>query len=122
MKKSRFYYSTPEFKAQVLLTQENGENVIYPLPGKLESLPRITICGLLDTETNILSFGAAVCSANDQFEKRIGRELSEKRALEKPLLKVSVTKANISKMFMESAIFLQNQISLMKNLKLEGNL
>lgn len=119
MKKSRFYYSTPEFETRVAVTLSG---MAYPLTSKLTPRPRLTLCGTLDTETNVLSFGAAVCSSTDRFEKKVGRALAEKRAIEKPLVKVSVTKDDISDVFISTAIQLERRIMGMKNLRLEGNL
>ncbi len=123
MKKSRFYYSPEAWKASVIVTTDSdGEQIVYPTMDKPMPMSRTTICGSLDTETNVLSFGVAVCSANDQFQRKIGREIAQNRALTCPLIKVSVTKGNISKVFIETAIALTQQISEMKNLTLNGNL
>lgn len=122
MKHSRFYYSTPAFETRVVVTtNEIGDVVAYPLSSKFTPRPRLTVCGTLDTETNVLSFGAAVCSGKDRFERKIGRSISEKRAAETPLIKVSVTKDNISDVFISTALQLEQQIFGMKNLRLEGN-
>ena len=123
MNKARFYYSIPAYRANIIVTtNENGEPVFYPTKGKLSPLSRVTICGLLNTETNVLSFGASVCSAKDRFEKKIGRTLAEDRAQNSPLAKVAVTKSNIGNVFIETALALESRIAGMKNLELKGNM
>lgn len=118
MKKSRFYYGPELYKAEVLYAPAINQVVLTNK--KTTPLPRITICGVLDTETNVLSFGAAVCSSKDRFERKKGRELSEQRALTCPLQKVSVTKDSISEIFMATAIAIEDRINNMRNLKLDG--
>lgn len=40
---------------------------------------RFTVCGIVD-DNGFLNIGVAICSDTDQFVKRIGRELSLKKA------------------------------------------
>jgi len=56
-----FYYHTKE--------NENGR--------------RGTFAGVV--EDNVIKIGLSVCSAKDQFQKRIGRSISENRASQKPV-------------------------------------
>ena len=123
MRKSRFYYSTPWYKANVIILPDlNGDYELIP-NGKIQPQSRITVCGSLDTETQILSFGVAVCSKDDQFVKKIGREIAETRAIECPLVKISAdNKDEISKIFIETSAALIDLVSGMKNLVLEGKL
>lgn len=118
MKKARFYYSEPWYKAEVVFVPATGDAAFTNK--KPSPLPRITICGVLDTETNVLSFGAAVCSSKDRFEKKVGRELAEKRALKCPLQQVAVTKDSISEIFITTAHAIEDRINKMHHLKLEG--
>lgn len=124
MKKSKFYYSRPAYEVKVIATtNDEGEIVCYPIKNqKVRERSRITICGVLDTDTNTLSFGAAVCSNKDRFVKSIGRQLSETRALNAPIVKVMCNKNNISDVFRANAFYIEGQISYMKHLELNGKL
>ena len=110
MKISRFYYSEPKIRTEVLISS-NGIEKVY---GKLKRHKRVSICGILDTELNTLSFGATLCSEKDVFHKKIGRELSEKRALENPIMVTNVTKGNIGKTFINCAKMIEENIFGMK--------
>lgn len=115
--KTRFYYSTPQRIHHVLLT----EDMNIKKQGKSEFLPRITICGLISDDYRSISFGVSVCSSEDVFRKTIGRELSEKRAKDTPLMKVAITKTKgITELFMKTTQYLENQIREMKHLRLNG--
>ncbi len=45
---------------------------------------RFTVAGVLDEKTNMMHFGIAVCRSGDNFCRAQGRELAERRALNKP--------------------------------------
>ena len=53
-----------------------------------KTFPRITICGICDGET--WKFGIAKCSPDDQFVRKVGREIAKERAMSKPIV-ISVT-------------------------------
>lgn len=118
MKKSRFYYSTPSFETTVIITtDDNGEITVRPKSGaKLTSRPRMTICGILDTDTNTMSFGVSLCSAKDKFVRKVGKQLSEERAINKPILQIAVTKENTSKMFIQSVLMIESNLDVSKYL------
>jgi hypothetical protein len=46
---------------------------------------RATFAGILNKATNTIAIGLAVCSNRDQFQKRVGREISTVRAANHPL-------------------------------------
>lgn len=105
MKNARFYYSLPMVKATVVMVEGSvfdTDNILGYYSHTKTPLPRITICSVLNKETNTLSFGVAFCSSKDRFVKKIGREISYKRALENPILTLPVTKDNVSKVRMQA--------------------
>lgn len=121
MKNARFYYSLPIVKATVVMVENsvfNVDDVLGYYNYTKTPLPRITICSVLDKEKNTLSFGAAICSAKDRFVKKIGRELSYKRAMENPMLVLPVTKDNINKVRMQACEELEVQLWSMNPKKL----
>lgn len=85
---AKYVYSAPKNKAikMVIVNAEGKEDVLYPYTIKeIHSLPRYTVCSVLDKEKDTLSFGIARCSAKDRFVKKIGRKLSYQRALSNPI-------------------------------------
>lgn len=111
MKRSRFYYSRPAYTHKVTLIEMNSDTFhVIPAGTKLYPKPRLTVCGVLDEEANTLQFGFTVCSSKDRFEKKIGREISEKRALSNPIITVDVTKETTGETFMQIALDLEEQI------------
>jgi hypothetical protein len=76
----------------------------------IKNYPRYTICGSLDYDTNLLSFGVACCSGKDVYNKKIGRRISEGRALKTPIVTVSVTKENISEVFITTAKQIEKEL------------
>lgn len=121
MKNARFYYSLPLVKTAVVMVENSKfdtDDILGYYSSSRTSLPRITICSVLDREKNTLSFGAAICSAKDRFVKKIGRELSYKRAMENPMLVLPVTKDNINKVRMQACEELEVQLWNMNPKKL----
>lgn len=113
MKNARFYYSLPLVKATVVMVEDSSfdtDNILGYYSKTRQALPRITICSVLDKETNTLSFGVALCSVKDRFVKEIGRELSYKRAIENPILTLPVTKENVSMVRMQACEELEAKI------------
>lgn len=41
---------------------------------------RFTVAGVLDEKTNVMHFGIAVCRSGDNFSRKEGRNLAERRA------------------------------------------
>lgn len=82
----------------------------YKLLG-LKQEPRISICGVLDTETNILKIGCARCSPKDQFIKKIGRKLAYDRALSNPMVTLTLTDGEVmSHVFFQEARHLEKRM------------
>lgn len=117
MKTSRFYYGRlkTSMTAEVYLDLHNKVADFIQDTIHYFNVKRVTVCGILDTEANTLSFGVSVCSGKDRFEKAIGRKLSEQRALTNPLMVIPVTKENVSKTFMETAQKLDDQFLNLKH-------
>lgn len=97
MKKVKYYYSNVvHVRLFPVFTDAEGQPVFMSdsKPIKSKALPRITVSAVLDTETDTINFGVAVCSPKDLFKKSIGRELSYKRAVESPECTVKIVKKN----------------------------
>lgn len=93
MKKERFYYTEDYFKADLEILLDPEANIVGT--GKVrnvESLPKVTICGVWDTDDNTMTFGVARCAMKDKFDKSIGRELARKRVNENPFRVVAIAK------------------------------
>ena len=113
MKKPKYYYSTPvTIKKSEVLSLNSG--VIVGVSKKETykcRMPRITICGIYDDETDTLSFGLAKCSPKDQFVKSIGREIAYERALNDPICIVKVGDRRISEVYSDVALDLDIEYS-----------
>ena len=84
MKVVKYYYSKPLiFFSAAHVPQLN--QTVAPVQ-KCQESERYTIAAVLNEEAGTISFGIAICSPDDRFERKIGRELAEKRANESPLL------------------------------------
>ena len=91
--RAKFVYSAPITKSiKVVYTDANGtiKGINKSLKGKSVSLPRYTVCSVLNDETRTLAFGIARCSPKDAFSKKIGRELSYERAIKNPICEIQV--------------------------------
>jgi len=115
MKKERFYYGE-QFKLadlEVLMTSQFqilGSGSI----SNITNLPRISICGIWDTETNKMSFGVARCSHKDSFDKSTGRNISRKRATETPFKIINVDpNDSISDQFLAAARDIETEVASM---------
>ena len=72
--------------------------------------PVVTVCAIFDEETGKLSMGIARCSEKDRFIKKIGREISYKRAVENPQLIMNLRKyERFSEVFYDLAKMLQKR-------------
>ena len=77
---------------------------------KEKPCPIVTVCAIFDEETGKLSMGIARCSEKDRFVKKIGRELSYKRASENPQLVMNLRKyERFSEVFYDLAKMLQKR-------------
>lgn len=86
MKTERFYYSAPlkVCNQEVIVAYDKHIVAEGDIKGKSVNIPRITICGLIDTDAHIISFGVARCSPKDIFTREEGRNISRNRALTNP--------------------------------------
>lgn len=72
--------------------------------------PVVTVCAIFDEETGKLSMGIARCSEKDRFVKKVGREISYKRAVENPQLIMNLKKyERFSEVFYDLAKMLQKR-------------
>lgn len=112
MLKPKYYYSEPFYKALAHVVVDNHGEVIDFLDAYYkEAVPRITICGIWDTEKNTMSYGYAVCSPKDQFEKKIGRKLAYDRALNKPQVIIYIPEDKAGPdVFLNGAMDLESKI------------
>jgi len=117
MKKERYYYSLPIVKTEAIAAESYlfvdggyNPNAILAISKSLKPQPRITICSILDTDDETLSFGAALCSKRDRFCKKIGRELSYNRALNNPMRVVSVKGQNVNQIRIQICNELETEI------------
>ena len=93
MLKERFYYGQEHTFVEILgvmnsVSERVGLIGNYRVVGKA---PRVSICGVWDTETNTMSFGVARCSSRDTFNKKVGKELARERATKSPYKIVKFT-------------------------------
>lgn len=89
---AKYIYSEPIMKVQKdVYVDANGKMIGAKSDNKAkyQNLPRYTVCSIL-TEDRMLQFGVARCSSKDRFDKKVGRELSFKRAIEHPVCKIQV--------------------------------
>lgn len=81
----KYYYSaSQQIRSKLVLTDGQG-NEIADINAKLKlvkSLPRVTVCSVLDGLK--LSFGYATCSVNEKYSKKKGQAISYARAIGKP--------------------------------------
>lgn len=112
MLKPRYYYSSPgKIADATVIVDENG-SLIYTYDDYRykKPMPRLTVCGIWDTEANTMSFGVARCSEKDTFEKAIGRSISHQRASEDPCKVVHIDKLDkVSDIFMMVAENLEDE-------------
>lgn len=90
---AKYIYSQPVYKVMAnVYVNANGDiiGVTKCTDSKSVSLPRYTVCSILDNETRTLYFGLARCSSKDRFDKKIGRQLSTERAINSPVAIIKV--------------------------------
>lgn len=83
MKVVKYYYSKCHYLAYCpVITDANGEPLFIASnkSAKTKRLPRVTVASVYDTDTNTMTFGVAVCSPKDIFNKRTGRQIAFNRA------------------------------------------
>lgn len=92
MKVERYYYSYPygTGSAWALLDPHKKVTANSVVGKYIKPFPRLTVCGVFDSDTHTATFGTAVCSPKDIFIKKTGREIALKRATESPVKTVHV--------------------------------
>ena len=119
MKIVKYFYGTPAYvQSANVITDEHCMPINYTwnttVPRK--ALPRITVCGIYDSETNKLSIGVSRCSSKDLFSKEIGRKLAHERAETKPICVVDILPNEvISHVFFTLARNIENRYSSLKS-------
>lgn len=112
MLKPRYFYSEPYSLVNVNYVTD-GEGYMVDVKGDAsfkKNFPRITVCGVWNTDTNIMSFGIATCSENDLFVKKTGRELSYERAINDPVKSIDLEEGdNVSELFISVAREFENE-------------
>ena len=77
------------------------------------TVPRVTVCGVINKADNTLSIGAARCSKKTSYLKKLGRTISQGRANSKPIATIQlVDNQPISEQFVPVAKELANNISV----------
>ena len=117
MNNVKFYFSK-DFKLanmEVFLGTNNTVIATGNIVSKLRRIPRITICGILDSTKNTLTFGVSRCSAKDSFVKSIGRDLSYQRATTNPYKVVSIpNNTKISELFINTCLDIEREVMTME--------
>lgn len=112
MLKPRYFYSEPYSLANVNYIID-GEGYMVDLKGDMtfkKNFPRITVCGIWNTETNVMTFGIATCSTNDTFIKKIGRDLAYERALNNPVKSIDISEEDVvADIFLSTAQEFENE-------------
>lgn len=115
MLKARYYYSEPiKIGTADVFVGEDGsiEGVLSDPKVKCE-LPRATICGIWDTDTNKMSFGVSRCSSKDTFRKDVGRKLAYERALNNPSRVLTLDALDsVPELFIQTAYQLEEAVCL----------
>ena len=117
MSKVKYYFSN-DFKVanmEVLLGTNNTVIATSGIISKPRRIPRITICGILDSTKNTLAFGVSRCSTKDSFVKSIGRDLSYQRATTNPYKVVSIpNNTKISELFINTCLEIEREVMTME--------
>ena len=121
MKIVKYFYAKPTFMQNVnVVVDEDGNPLCDDLRDKCtvrKALPRLTICGVYDSETRVLKVGVAKCSPKDLFVKKVGRELAEKRAETNPFHITTLHPGEVvSHVFFDLAKTLEKRYSLLKSI------
>lgn len=76
----KYYYSTPVHFADLANNPLKEQTVVSHIrQGK-----RFTMAMIYDDESSTIKFGLAICMPVDNFDKKIGRTIAEKNAIENP--------------------------------------
>ena len=113
-----FYGAHTYIQRANVLVDEHCRPINYTFDTSIprKPLPRITVCGVYDSETNKLSIGVSRCSPKDLFSKEIGRKLAQERAETKPVCVVDILPNEvISHVFFSLARTMENRYTLTKS-------
>jgi len=112
MKKEKYYYSEPLYNAKMnVIVNAKQQVVMSNAIVQQRPLPRVTICGVYDNEDNTMTYGVAVCSERDTFNRKLGQKISYNRAFVKPYRTVFIHPTDkISKLFIENAREIEKEI------------
>ena len=80
----KYYYSAPlQLRKLTVLADADGA-VVYTFDKSeyIKTLPRVVVCSILSDD--VLSFGYAVCSSKDTYNKKLGQIIAFNRARQKP--------------------------------------
>lgn len=119
MKKEKYYYGE-DLRRVLMHAIVDSHNNIVQINEKYDviTLPRVTICGIYDNEEHTLSFGVAKCTKGDEFNKKLGQNISYARASKKPYRVVQINPEDkISKLFITNAKNIEQEV--LKNYKKE---
>lgn len=112
MKKERFYYGEDITLANLEVVLSRDRNIVAT--GRLSNqgkFPRVSICGIYNDEEHTMTYGVALCSSKDVFKKDMGRELSRKRAQEKPYCVINTRGyKSVSEAFIENARKIEQEV------------
>ena len=112
MKKEKYYYSRPLYKANatVIVNARNQVENVNCI-SNYKPFPRLTICGIYDNEEHTMTYGIALCSERDTFRRKIGQKISYKRAFIKPYRVVNIKPEDkISDLFIRNARNIESEI------------
>lgn len=118
MKIVKYFYTNPTFVQNLNVVVDEHEQILTvrdKAPTR-KALPRLTVCGVYDSETKLLKIGVAKCSPKDFFVKKVGRKLAEERAETNPINVTVVHDGEvISNVFFNLAKTLETRYSLLKS-------
>ena len=112
MKKEKYYYSK-NYRRVLLDAILDDNGIIKSINNKynVDSLPRVTICGVYDNEQNTMTYGIARCSSRDNFVRRIGQKISYNRAFKNPYKIVQINPTDkISEVFITNAKLIEEEV------------
>ena len=76
----KYYYSTPVHFADLANNPLKEKTVV----SHIRQSKRFTMAMIYDDESSTIKFGLAICMPVDNFDKKIGRTIAEKNAIENP--------------------------------------
>ena len=111
MKVIKYFYTEPLFmvKESTIVNRYGDEYYRQITKDVLTEFPRLTVCGIFDSETMKMNIGIAKCSSEDKFVKKIGREIAQDKAENNPTIILSISpEESIHDIFMDHAIMIEH--------------